>query len=142
MNPTETALTERRPIAEGLFSWPDPEPALLGAQCGECGCVTFPAQDSCPRCTGSAMSGISLPRRGSLWSWTVQGFPPKSPPYRPGVEFEPYGVGYIDLGPVIVESRLTEHRADRLRIGMPMKTVAMGWGDDVTFAFAPLEPTR
>lgn len=142
MTSTDPALTDRSPIADGLFSWPDPEPVLLGAQCAECDCVTFPRQESCPRCTVGAMSGISLPRAGRLWSWTVQGFPPKSPPYRAGVAFEPYGVGYVDLGPVIVESRLTEHRAERLRIGMPMETVAIAWGDHVTFAFAPLEPTR
>ena len=50
-------------------------------------------------------------------------FAPKAPPYLPGgvEEFEPYGVGYIELpGEVRVEARLTESDPDRLRIGMLM----------------------
>lgn len=90
------------------------------------------------------MAELALPRSGRLWSWTIQDFPPKSPPYRPAQAdaFEPYGVGYIDLGSVLVEARLTEHRPERLRIGMAMVTVAIPWRDRVTFAFTPLEGDR
>jgi uncharacterized OB-fold protein len=84
---------------------------------------------------------VSLPRRGTLWTWTTQGFEPPSPPYRPesdGGEFEPYAVGYVELpGFLRVEGRLTESRPERLRIGMPMEVVAVTRGDRVTFAFAP-----
>jgi uncharacterized OB-fold protein len=53
------------------------------------------------------MARVELPDRGTLWTWTVQAFEPK-PPYRaPESGFTPYGVGYVDLGEVIVESRLT-----------------------------------
>jgi hypothetical protein len=31
---------------------------------------------------------------GPLWTYTVQSFPPKSPPYTGA--FEPYGVGYVE----------------------------------------------
>ena len=31
-------------------------PVLLGAECRRCGTVTFPAQDSCPRCTSTDMA--------------------------------------------------------------------------------------
>ena len=58
-----------------------------------------------------------LARRGTLWTWTVQRFRPKSPPYagRPE-EFEPYGVGYVELpGEVRVEARLTESTPSELR---------------------------
>ena len=66
------------------------------------------------------MAEVALPRTGRLWSFTVQGFEPK-PPYRGFPEFEEYGVGYIDLGPVIVESRLLENDPARLRVGEPMR---------------------
>lgn len=90
------------------------------------------------------MSETALPRFGRLWSFTVQHFEPKAP-FRHDGPFEPYGVGYVDLGPVIVEARLTESDADRLAIGAPMDlTLIPAFQDDdgtpvLTFAFAPGE---
>jgi uncharacterized protein len=85
---------------------------------------------------------VALPRRGTLWTWTTQGFEPP-PPYRAAAEageFEPYAVGYVELpGFLRVEGRLTESRPERLRIGMPMEVVAVTLGDRVTYAFAPVE---
>ena len=35
---------------------------------------------------------------GTVWTWTVQRFPPKSPPYEPPPEgFSPFAVGYVEL---------------------------------------------
>ena len=62
------------PVADGLFTWPADAPQLIGSKCGECGIVTFPRQDSCPRCASTAMAEHLLPRRGRLWAWTTQGF--------------------------------------------------------------------
>ena len=58
-----------------------------------------------------------LPRRGRLWAWTTQDFPPPSPPYAgpTGKDFVPFGVGYVELpGEVKVETRLTESDPDVL----------------------------
>ena len=58
-----------------------------------------------------------LPRRGRLWAWTTQDFPPPSPPYAgpTGDDFVPFGVGYVELaGEVKVETRLTEADPDAL----------------------------
>jgi len=46
----------RAPIAKGLFTWPSDEPRLIGSRCTACGVVTFPTQDSCPRCASTAMA--------------------------------------------------------------------------------------
>ena len=58
-------------------------------------------------------------------------------------EFEPYGVGYIELpGEVRVEARLTESDPKRLEIGMPMELTLIpvpGANEKLTFAFRPLE---
>jgi uncharacterized OB-fold protein len=83
-----------------------------------------------------------LARSGPLWTWTIQCFPPKSPPYAGSAEeFEPYGVGYVELGgEVRVEGILTESDPDQLEIGMPMELTlipAPGRSDAVTFAFKP-----
>ena len=46
------------PVAEGIFTWPSDEPQLIGSRCTECGIVTFPRQDSCPRCASTAMEHL------------------------------------------------------------------------------------
>lgn len=68
------------------------------------------------------MAAALLPAEGSLWSWTVQGFPPKSPPYAGGeAQFRPFAVGYVALdGGIAMQGRLTGAAApDGYRIGMP-----------------------
>jgi uncharacterized OB-fold protein len=115
---------------------------LWGSRCPECGTVTFPKQGSCPRCTAGGMERCELPSEGTLWSWTVQGFPPKSPPYAGSAgDFEPYGVGYVELGGELrVEGILTTADPDELRIGMSMRAVAWpvpGRPGIVTYAFTP-----
>lgn len=135
------------PVAEGIFTWPAPDPQLIGSRCGDCAITTFPSQESCPRCASTAMSEHLLPRRGQLWAWTTQGFPPPSPPYVGvgGKDFVPYGVGYVELpGEVKVETRLTVADPEQLEIGMTMELVVMPFGTNeageeiVTFAFAPV----
>ena len=135
----------RVPVAEGVFTWPSDDPQLIGSRCSACGIVTFPAQDACPRCAATDMQERRLPRRGRLWAWTTQEFPPPSPPYAgaTGDAFVPYGVGYVELaGEVKVEARLTKTAG--LEIGMDMELVLVpfrtddGGNEVVTFAFRPV----
>jgi uncharacterized protein len=138
--------TGTRPIAEGLFTLAEGEARLIGSQCEDCGAVTFPSQSSCPRCTSVRVRERRLGRRGTLWSWTIQSFPPKSPPYAVADAdvFEPYGVGYVELaGEVRVESRLTVCDPAELEIGMELElTLIPAPGGEttgtVTYAFAPV----
>jgi uncharacterized protein len=94
----------------GLATTVDGELHLVGARCNSCGTHTFPVQASCPRC-GSDTTAVALPREGSLWSCTVQRTRPK-PPYAGPDEFEPFAVGYVDLGPLRIESRLEGKAAE------------------------------
>jgi uncharacterized protein len=67
------------------------------------------------------MEDRPLPKRGRLWSFTVQGFRPKEP-YEGPEDFEPYGVGYVELeDQVIVEARLSVSDSNRLAIGIDME---------------------
>jgi len=142
--------TDRQPqgcaIAEGLFTWPSEHPALIGSRCPDCREVTFPAQTACPACSCAACENVELSRRGVLWTWTVQNFPPPHPYLGDAREFVPFGVGYIELPEGLrVEARLTENDADRLRIGMDMELVIEPFGTNakgpqlLTFAFRPLD---
>jgi uncharacterized OB-fold protein len=134
------------PIAEGLFTDGD-DAQLIGSRCTDCDIVTFPTQDSCPRCASTAMTEHLLARTGHLWAWTTQSFPPPTPPYlgAGGAEFRPFGVGYVELGDVKVEARLTESSPDVLRHGMAMALVLVPFRKDddgnevVTFAFRPVD---
>ena len=132
------------PVADGLLEGPAAAPALIGSECLRCGVVAFPRQGSCAACTSSDVRARRLARRGTLWTWTIQCFPPKSPPYAGAADdFEPFGVGYVELpGEVRVEARLTVADPERLRIGMPMELVlvsAPGSNGAQTFAFRPVE---
>jgi uncharacterized OB-fold protein len=136
------------PVAEGVFTFPADEPQLIGSRCALCGIVTFPAQDACPRCASTDMAEHLLPRRGRLWAWTTQDFPPPSPPYAgpTGKDFVPFGVGYVELSDAVkVETRLTTADPAMLRDGMDMELVLVPFRTDddgneiVTFAFAPVK---
>lgn len=139
-------MSNQVPIADGLFTWPSDTPALLASRCNNCGIATFPAAESCMACSGQDVSVEELPGRGTLWTWTVQQFMPKSP-YRSNETaetFRPYGVGYLELpGGVRVEGRLTESDPEKLSIGMEMDVVFDTYrteenGDEViSFFFKP-----
>jgi uncharacterized OB-fold protein len=136
--------TDFVPVANELIGGTAHAPELIGSRCRRCGVVAFPRQDSCAACTSGDVEERRLGRRGRLWTWTIQCFAPKSPPYAAAAEdFEPYGVGYVELpGEVRVEARLTEADPALLRIGMPMELVlvpAPGLAGAVTFAFRPVE---
>ena len=136
-------------VAEGLFTWPAEEPQLVGSKCADCGITTFPVQDSCPRCASTAMEEHLLARRGTLWAWTTQSFPPPAPPYvgPTGKDFVPFGVGFVDLGEVKVEARLTTtdpevlNAAVKDRTALELVFLPVGTDGDgnevVSFAFSP-----
>ena len=134
-------------VADDLFEDLPDGPRLRGSRCTDCGTHAFPAQKSCQRCTGTNTEPVLLSNKGTLWTFTIQGFPPKSPPYRGDANpetFKPFGVGYVELaGEVKVEPRLTESDPSKLTIGMELAMTLETIGTDssgneiVTFAFAP-----
>lgn len=135
---------QQKPIAEGLFTWPSNKPHLIGGRHKTSGKVVFPM----PRGKEAEFyEAIELKDRGTLWSYTVQRFLPKSPPYA-GPEtkdtFKPYALGYIELpGQVIVEGRIVVDDFDRLKIGMPMELTIERFKEDaegnelMMYAFRP-----
>lgn len=137
---------QQAPIAEGLFTWPSPAPQLIGGRCTACGETHFPKQDNCQACAGREVEAVTLSRKGTLWTWTVQNFVPPIPPYTGPVEnFKPFGVGYIELPDgLVVEGRLTESDASKLRIGMAVELVIETFKVDangteiLNYAFAPV----
>jgi uncharacterized protein len=136
------------PLADGLFTWPSDDPALVGGR-GPDGKVVFPYRSH------RVIDGqrvelelIELPRRGTLWTFTTQEFRPTSPPYAGNDDaqsFRPFALGYVELpGALRVESRLTVADPAELRIGQEMELVIEPFGVDgegnetMMFAFAPV----
>jgi uncharacterized OB-fold protein len=135
-------------VANGLYVERDDGPHLLGSRCLDCDTYAFPPQKGCQRCAGTNTETTELGNRGTLWTFTVQGFPPKAPPFRGNADpatFEPFGVGYVEIpGQVKVETRLTEADPAKLRIGMEMQMILIPITTDadgnqvMTFAFDPV----
>jgi uncharacterized OB-fold protein len=99
----------------------------------------------CPEGSEAALyDPVELGREGTLWSWTIQRFRPKSPPYAGPEAFEPFALGYVALpGETIVEARLTGVAFDAIRVGMGLSLTMVPFAEDadgtvvLTYAFAP-----
>ena len=66
-------MSNQKPIAENLFTWPSEKPKLLGSKDSETGRYFFPAKRS------NTHEQVELSTKGTLWTWTVQRFMPKTP---------------------------------------------------------------
>jgi uncharacterized OB-fold protein len=103
-------------------------PVLAGSRCMQCHALFFPARVACEQCGARMMSAELLPGHGHLWSWTTQSFPPPSPPYfrlEDKSQFKPFSLGYVDLGEVLVLSRLQPRAGGALRVGDRMQMEVM-----------------
>ena len=127
-----------RPVDAALFT-DGAAPRLVGGRHRQSGRIVFPLPAD-----RESYEPCELPAAGRLWSYTVQRFAPKSPPYAGPQPFEPFAVGYVELpGAVIVESRLTDVDFAALSIGMPMRltTIPLRTDSDgttvTTYAFRP-----
>lgn len=102
-------------IAQGLFT-PENPPRLIGGRDRATGRITFP----CP--ANDRFEPVPLSRSGTLWSYTIQRFRPKSPPYAGPEAFEPFALAYVELpGETIVEARLTGVDFGAITIGMALE---------------------
>ena len=131
-----------RPIAEGLFTT-GARPRLIGGRRKDSGRIVFPLPGGAEAANHEP---VELADEGRLWSFTIQRFRPKSPPYAGADDdrsFKPFALGYVELpGQVIVESRIETDDFAALKVGMPMRLVLsnfrMADGQDaVTYAFEP-----
>ncbi|MEG3124205.1 Zn-ribbon domain-containing OB-fold protein [Sphingomonas sp. GB1N7] len=105
-----------RAIAEGLFT-DEAMPRLIGGKHRDSGRIVFPW----PR-HDEDFEAHPLRRDGTIWSYTIQRFRPKSPPYAGPAAFSPFPIAYVELADeVIVEARLTDVAIDAVHIGMAVE---------------------
>jgi len=145
----EDVVTQSTPVAADLFELAPDGVRLVGGRGKSDGRFVFPLPTGA---LADEFDRVLLGRAGRLWSWTVQRFRPKSPPYAGPPETEPFhafAVGYVELpGELIVESRLVVDDFAALRLGLPMEAVAAPFvtGPDgsaiLTYAFRPVEAAQ
>ncbi len=121
--------TERTPVVEGLFSDTAEGPRLLGSRCGACDVPYFPKSALChnPDCTTSDMNDAGFGPLGTVWSYSIQNYPPP-PPARFDEPYRPYALAVVDL-------------ADGLRVVGRMAVEdpeSVSVGDRVELVLAPI----
>jgi uncharacterized OB-fold protein len=117
--------TNRVPVVEGLFREEEDGPRLVGSRCATCGTPYFPRSDLChnPDCTRSAMEDARFGPRGTLWSCSVQNYPPP-PPARYDEPYRPYALGVVDLADGLrVVGRMAVDDPGDVRVGAPVELV-------------------
>jgi uncharacterized OB-fold protein len=130
-------------VADGVFVDGPDGPRLIAGRRKSDGEVRFPL----PTGPEAALyDPLELAREGRLWSFTVQRFRPKTPPYigdDDDKSFRPFAVGYVEFpGQVIVEGRILIDDFTALRIGQPMQVALETFptstrGAVATYAFRP-----
>lgn len=113
--------------------------ALLAvARCPECGLVIYPQTvGACPRCRTAPLERTESSGDGIVWSWTVQRYAPKSPPFAPPAgDYEPFVVAYVETAEGFrVEGILDGGDAHDVGIGRAVRLVRVE-GDVPRFALA------
>ncbi len=116
------------PAIEGWFRMEADGPHLLGTRCVACGTYFFPKESSyCrnPSCSGTDLEEVPLSRRGVLWSYTNNCYPPPAPYVAPD-PFAPYAVAAVELDKekmVVLGQVVPEVGVDELEVGMEMELV-------------------
>ncbi len=121
------AIDEAKPAIDGWFATDDAGlPHLIGSKCAQCGTYVFPPRaNNCPNpaCDGDELEQVALSRRGKVWSYTENRYPPPAP-YPAPDPFEPFAIAAVELADegLIVLGKVVEGTlAADLNVGMEME---------------------
>jgi uncharacterized OB-fold protein len=118
----------RNPAIEGWFDMDADDPRLLGTRCASCRTYFFPKETVfCrnPGCSSTDFEEVPLSRRGTLWSFTNNCYPPPAPYISPD-PFEPYAIAAVELDEekmVILGQVVSGVATSELKAGMEMELV-------------------
>lgn len=136
-------------IVEGLFALGADGAHLIGSRCAECRALYFPKALSCrnPDCRDKGVEHLSLPRRGTLVSYTIQRYRP--PDLFRMDDWTPYAIGLVGLGDGLeVMGMLSGVSLDDVTIGSSFEVVLEPLfvdpdrGPILTYKFAPARTGR
>ena len=106
------------------------QPHLVGGKCPQCETYVFPPRaNNCPNpaCTGDVLEQVPLSRRGTVWSYTENRYPPPAP-YPAADPFEPFAIAAVELadeGLIILGKVVAGTLAADLKVGMEMELTTM-----------------
>jgi uncharacterized OB-fold protein len=143
---------QRVPAVENWFTMDEAAPQLIGARGVDTGSYFWPtalAVSSNPTRPDEAREPARLSRRGRLWSWTTNHYPPPEPYVSPD-PFVPYTVCAVELDVehmIVLGQLATGADAARLEVGMDMELVLGPLYEDddteyVVWQWAPTAPTK
>jgi uncharacterized OB-fold protein len=120
-----TAATQ--PAIDGWFATDESGlPHLIGGKCPQCATYVFPPRENnCPNpaCDSDVLALAALSRRGTVWSFTENRYPPPAP-YPVPDPFEPFAIAAVELADegLIVLAKVVEGTlAADLHIGMELE---------------------
>ena len=117
--------TNQTPVAEGLFAETEDGPRLLGSRCRSCDTPYFPKSAVChnPNCDESKMEDVQFGPKGTLWSYSVQYYPPP-PPAKYDEPYVPYALAMIDMPEGLrVLARVSTDDPEQVRVGADVELV-------------------
>jgi uncharacterized protein len=128
-------VTSSEPAIDGWFATGSnidgaDGPHLIGGKCPKCGTYVFPPRENnCPNpaCDSDVLEAVALSRRGTLWSYTENRYPPPKP-YPAPDPFEPFAIAAVELAVegIIVLGKVVEGTlAADLKVGMEMELATM-----------------
>lgn len=128
---TDVSAASTQPAIDGWFATDESgAPYLIGSKCHQCGTFVFPPRaNNCPNpaCDGDELAQVPLSRRGTLWSYTENRYPPPAP-YPAPDPFEPFAIAAVQLadeGLIILGKVVDGTLAEDLKVGMEMELATM-----------------
>lgn len=122
---------------DGWFTLDEAAPALIGTRCKGCGTYFFPKETVVcrnPRCFSTELEEVELSRRGRVWSFTNNCYPPPEP-YVASDPFEPYAIAAVELEAekMVVLGQLADGiSVDQLEAGLEVELVLEALYEDET----------
>jgi len=120
-------LKPRVPAVPGWFTMDPEQPHLLGTRCGACGSYFFPKETlRCrnPQCGSTELVEVELSPRGTVWSYTINHYPPPPPAVTPA-DFRPYAVAAVELADehLVILGQVPRGSEEGLALGLQAELV-------------------
>jgi len=139
-------MSERIPLAKGLFAETANGPRLLGSQCATCNTPYFPKVSVCrhPDCADPKIGDAEFGPKGVIWSVARQDYPPPAP-VKFDEPYKPFVMGIVDMADGLrVLGRVAVDNPEDAKCGMDVELIidALSHDDDgnelVSWKFKPV----